>query len=115
MPDRVLIRTGQNILFHIVILHMEVEDHMQLATFLQHAEHGHCLLCCGKHPPPSTGILTDLFCKFSFQCIRTLRQALCDSCARINELDLMIHLPEQGKLGRYASDKVCNLVHPLFP
>ena len=115
MPDHVLIRKGWDVLFRIVILHTEVEHHTQLATFLQHAEHGHCLLSCGRHPPSGTGILVDLLSKFSFQHIGTFRQVIYDSLARINELDLMIHLPEWGKFGGYASDKVCDLVHPLFP
>ena len=44
----------------------------------------------------------------------TFRQVIYDLFARINELGLMVHLPEWGKLGRYASDKVCDLVHPSF-
>ena len=34
MPDRVLIRKGRDVLFRIVILHMEVEHRTQFATFL---------------------------------------------------------------------------------
>ena len=115
MLDHVLIRKWQCILFCIIILHTEVEHCMQLATFLQHAEHGHCLSNCGRHPLSDAGILADLFGKFSFQRIGTFRQAIYDLFAGINELNLMIHLPERGKLGGHASNKVCDLVHPLLP
>jgi len=94
---------------------MEVEHCTQLATFLQHTEHRHCLSSCGRHPPACWYSDLIFLASSVFSTLGNLGKAIYYLFAWVNEINLMDHLLKRGEVRGHAPDEVCDLVHPLLP
>jgi len=59
MPDGILVQKGTDVLFHILVLHMQIKYHAQLPVLFENAKHRNGLPYGRRDPPPRDGVPAD--------------------------------------------------------
>ena len=59
MSDGILVQKGTDVLFRILVLHMQIEYRVQLPVLFENAKHRHSLPYGHRDPPPRDSVPAD--------------------------------------------------------